>query len=213
MVVLMAAKASRLENQDAIDCAIVSMLDDPKEVSKHHSASYIYLLHCRFFNSYIVCCFSWRKKKARAGITEVHFLPFNPTDKRTALTYLDSDSKMHRVSKGAPEQILNLAFNKSDIANKVHSIIDKFAERGLRSLAVARQVKPFNDILQKLIKQLLEMTTNCVYIYLLGRRKYLRERKKVPVGHGSLSVFSLSLIHRATTVLKLLAKLLILELV
>lgn len=110
--------------------------------------------------------FLGEKKKARAGITEVHFLPFNPTDKRTALTYLDSDGKMHRVSKGAPEQILNLAFNKSDIANKVHSIIDKFAERGLRSLAVARQVKPFNDILQKLIKQLLEMTTNCVYIYI-----------------------------------------------
>ncbi|KAK4434950.1 ATPase 11, plasma membrane-type [Sesamum alatum] len=110
IVVLMAARASRLENQDAIDCAIVSMLDDPKE--------------------------------ARAGITEVHFLPFNPTDKRTALTYLDSDGKMRRVSKGAPEQILNLAANKGEIAMKVHSIIDKFAERGLRSLAVARQEVP-----------------------------------------------------------------------
>lgn len=31
-IVLMAARASRLENQDAIDCAIVSMLGDPKEV-------------------------------------------------------------------------------------------------------------------------------------------------------------------------------------
>ncbi|GJN09410.1 hypothetical protein PR202_ga27413 [Eleusine coracana subsp. coracana] len=71
-VILMAARASRLENQDAIDFAIVSMLPDPKE--------------------------------ARAGIQEVHFLPFNPTDKRTALTYLDAGGKMHRVSKGAPEQ-------------------------------------------------------------------------------------------------------------
>lgn len=43
--------------------------------------------------------------KARAGIQEVHFLPFNPTDKRTALTYIDSEGKMHRVSKGAPEQV------------------------------------------------------------------------------------------------------------
>ena len=32
-VILMAARASRLENQDAIDTAIVSMLSDPKEVS------------------------------------------------------------------------------------------------------------------------------------------------------------------------------------
>ncbi|KAL0379759.1 UNVERIFIED_CONTAM: Plasma membrane ATPase 1 [Sesamum angustifolium] len=109
-VVLMAARASRLENQDAIDTAIVSMLADPKE--------------------------------ARAGITEVHFLPFNPTDKRTALTYIDEAGKMHRVSKGAPEQILNLAHNRSEIERRVHSIIDKFAERGLRSLAVARQEVP-----------------------------------------------------------------------
>ncbi|NP_001349102.1 Plasma membrane ATPase 1 [Zea mays] len=109
-VVLMAARASRLENQDAIDFAIVSMLPDPKE--------------------------------ARAGIQEVHFLPFNPTDKRTALTYLDARGKMHRVSKGAPEQILNLASNKSEIERKVHHSIGNYAERGLRSLAVAYQEVP-----------------------------------------------------------------------
>ncbi|GAB2213155.1 hypothetical protein Drorol1_Dr00021176 [Drosera rotundifolia] len=106
----MAARASRTENQDAIDGAIVNMLADPKE--------------------------------ARAGITEVHFLPFNPTDKRTALTYIDSNGKMHRVSKGAPEQILHLSHNKSDIDRRVHAVIDKFAERGLRSLAVAYQEVP-----------------------------------------------------------------------
>lgn len=38
-------------------------------------------------------------------------------------------------------QILNLAHNKSEIERRVHSIIDKFAERGLRSLAVAYQVE------------------------------------------------------------------------
>lgn len=105
-------------------------------------------------------------QKARAGIQEVHFLPFNPTDKRTALTYIDSEGKMHRVSKGAPEQvsqyaliadccrisnsvlicytlivqILNLAYNRSEIEQRVHAVIDKFAERGLRSLGVAYQV-------------------------------------------------------------------------
>ncbi|PPD75874.1 hypothetical protein GOBAR_DD27205 [Gossypium barbadense] len=109
-VVLMAARASRLENQDAIDAAIVGMLADPKE--------------------------------ARAGIQEVHFLPFNPTDKRTALTYIDNQGRMHRVSKGAPEQILNLAHNKSELERRVHAVIDKFAERGLRSLAVAYQEVP-----------------------------------------------------------------------
>ncbi|XP_058068004.1 plasma membrane ATPase 4 [Magnolia sinica] len=109
-VILLAARASRTENQDAIDAAIVGMLADPKE--------------------------------ARAGIREMHFLPFNPVDKRTALTYIEADGSWHRASKGAPEQILNLCNCKDDVRNKVHSVIDKFAERGLRSLAVARQEVP-----------------------------------------------------------------------
>ncbi|KAK8501244.1 hypothetical protein V6N13_026945 [Hibiscus sabdariffa] len=109
-VVLLAARASRTENQDAIDAAIVGMLADPKE--------------------------------ARAGIREVHFLPFNPVDKRTALTYIDSNGNWHRASKGAPEQILSLCNAKEDLKKKVHSIIDKFADRGLRSLGVARQQVP-----------------------------------------------------------------------
>ncbi|KAL3744029.1 hypothetical protein ACJRO7_013304 [Eucalyptus globulus] len=109
-VILLAARASRTENQDAIDAAIVGMLADPKE--------------------------------ARAGVTEVHFLPFNPVDKRTALTYVDSDGSWHRASKGAPEQILALCNAREDLKKKVHSVIDKFAERGLRSLAVARQEVP-----------------------------------------------------------------------
>ncbi|XP_052876655.1 ATPase 10, plasma membrane-type isoform X1 [Gossypium arboreum] len=110
LIVLLAARASRLENQDAIDAAIINMLADPKE--------------------------------ARANIKEVHFLPFNPVDKRTAITYIDSDGNWYRASKGAPEQILNLCLEKDLIAGRVHAIIDKFAERGLRSLGVAFQEIP-----------------------------------------------------------------------
>eukprot|EP00257_Ricinus_communis_P023383 XP_015583355.1 ATPase 10, plasma membrane-type [Ricinus communis] len=110
MIVLLAARASRLENQDAIDAAIVNMLADPKE--------------------------------ARANIKEVHFLPFNPVDKRTAITYIDSNNNWYRATKGAPEQILNLSKEKDRIAQRVHAVIDKFAERGLRSLGVAMQEVP-----------------------------------------------------------------------
>ncbi|KAK3123079.1 hypothetical protein QOZ80_8AG0623530 [Eleusine coracana subsp. coracana] len=110
-VLLLAARASRVENQDAIDAAMVGMLADPKE--------------------------------ARAGIKEVHFLPFNPVDKRTALTYVDvASGSWHRVSKGAPEQILELCKCGQDVKNMVHAVIDKYAERGLRSLAIARQDVP-----------------------------------------------------------------------
>ncbi|KAL5647963.1 hypothetical protein ACJX0J_042318, partial [Zea mays] len=106
-VIMKADRASQIENQDAIDTAIVGMLADPKE--------------------------------ACAGIQEVHFLPFNPTDKRTALTYIDSDGKMCCVSKSVLEQILNLAYNKSGIEQRVHALIDMFVERELRSLDVVYQ--------------------------------------------------------------------------
>uniref|UniRef100_A0A7N0TH49 Plasma membrane ATPase n=1 Tax=Kalanchoe fedtschenkoi TaxID=63787 RepID=A0A7N0TH49_KALFE len=109
-VILLAARASRVENQDAIDTAIVGMLADPKE--------------------------------ARADIREIHFLPFNPTDKRTALTYIDNQGKWHRSSKGAPEQIIDLCKCKEDVRKKAHAVIDRYADRGLRSLAVARQEVP-----------------------------------------------------------------------
>ncbi|GJM97857.1 hypothetical protein PR202_ga14814 [Eleusine coracana subsp. coracana] len=109
-IVLYAARASRRENQDAIDASIVGMLADPRE--------------------------------ARAGIQEVHFMPFNPVDKRTAITYIDSDGTWHRVSKGAPEQIIELCRLRDDVSRRVHAIIAKFADRGLRSLAVARQRVP-----------------------------------------------------------------------
>jgi H+-transporting ATPase len=38
------------------------------------------------------------------------------------------------------QQILNLEHNKSDIERRVRAVIDKFAERGLRSLGVSYQV-------------------------------------------------------------------------
>lgn len=46
----MAARASRIENQDAIDCAIVSMLGDPKEVQVHRSFT-SYMIH----NNQVLC--------------------------------------------------------------------------------------------------------------------------------------------------------------
>nr|XP_008381054.2 ATPase 9, plasma membrane-type [Malus domestica] len=109
-LILLGARASRVENQDAIDTCIVGMLGDPKE--------------------------------AREGINEVHFLPFNPVEKRTAITYIDPEGNWHRVSKGAPEQIIELCNLKGDVEKKAHAIIGKFADRGLRSLAVARQTVP-----------------------------------------------------------------------
>ncbi|KAL9361067.1 hypothetical protein Peur_043852 [Populus x canadensis] len=109
-LILHAARASRTENQDAIDASIVAMLGDPSE--------------------------------ARSGIIEVHFLPFNPVEKRTAITYFDGNGDWYRSSKGAPEQIIELCELKGNIRKKAHEIINNFADRGLRSLGVARQRIP-----------------------------------------------------------------------
>ncbi|XP_061964982.1 ATPase 8, plasma membrane-type-like [Populus nigra] len=109
-LILHAARASRTENQDAIDASIVGMLGDPSE--------------------------------ARSGIIEVHFLPFNPVEKRTAITYFDGNGDWYRSSKGAPEQIIELCELKGNIRKKAHEIINNFADRGLRSLGIARQRIP-----------------------------------------------------------------------
>ncbi|XP_026385199.1 ATPase 6, plasma membrane-type-like [Papaver somniferum] len=65
-VVLLAARALRLENRDAIDTAIINMVADPKE--------------------------------AHGNITLVHFIPFNPVEKRTSITYIDSEGNWHRAN-------------------------------------------------------------------------------------------------------------------
>ncbi|KAE8710472.1 ATPase 9, plasma membrane-type [Hibiscus syriacus] len=109
-LMLTAARASRVENQDAIDACIVGMLIDPKQ--------------------------------ARAGITEVHFLSFNPVDKRTAITYIDSNGEWHRASKGAPEQIIDLCGLTGGSRKRALNVIDSYANRGLRSLGVGRQTIP-----------------------------------------------------------------------
>jgi hypothetical protein len=44
-------------------------------------------------------------------------------------------------------QILNIAYNKLGIEQKVHALIDKFAERELRSLVVVYQVGELRTIL------------------------------------------------------------------
>lgn len=107
MAVLMAARAARLENQDAIDTAIVSMLTDPQEVMNDLGL----LKDTKWFKNLQLskhCIVLDTCLQARAGIQEVHFLPFNPANRRTALTYLDGENKMHRVSKGAPEEVYKL---------------------------------------------------------------------------------------------------------
>ncbi|RYR38916.1 hypothetical protein Ahy_A09g044229 [Arachis hypogaea] len=121
-------------------------------------------------------------KEARARIRDVHFLPFNPVDKRTSLTYIDADGNWYRASKGAPEQIMNLCNLRDDAKKKVHAIIDKFAERGLRSLAISRQFLLGQDkdasIATLLVEELIEKADGFAGVFSDTAEEKRRRRKQ-----------------------------------
>ncbi|KAK5815787.1 hypothetical protein F5H01DRAFT_342983 [Linnemannia elongata] len=82
---------------------------------------------------------------ARQGIEQLDFIPFNPTDKRTQMTYRRlSDNTVHRVSKGMSSIILDLCTRDKTDAQiaQMHADVDEFARRGLRALAVAIEEVP-----------------------------------------------------------------------
>ncbi|KAF8980329.1 plasma membrane H+-ATPase [Entomortierella lignicola] len=82
---------------------------------------------------------------ARSGIEQLDFVPFNPTDKRTQMTYRRlADNTTHRVTKGMSSIILDLCTrNKTEEQiTQMHADVDEFARRGLRALAVAMEEVP-----------------------------------------------------------------------
>jgi H+-transporting ATPase len=59
--------------------------------------------------------------------------------KRAEATVLDNVSgNIFKVSKGAPQVILSLSDNKQKIASRVQSSVDTLANKGYRSLGVAK---------------------------------------------------------------------------
>jgi len=103
-MILSAGLASRAEDQDPIDMAVLSGLKDEKE---------------------------------RDAYQVVHFQPFDPVHKRTEATVKDLKGYTFKVTKGAPQVILQLASNADEIRDQVNDAVNKFAVRGFRSLGVA----------------------------------------------------------------------------
>lgn len=65
------------------------------------------------------------------------YMPFDPIEKRTEGTIRAPDGEVFRVTKGAPHVIAKLCRDPA-LLSKVMAVVDSFAERGIRSLAVAR---------------------------------------------------------------------------
>ena len=66
------------------------------------------------------------------------FAPFDPVSKRTEATLADAQGNRFRVSKGAPQVILELVPDREDLKAKLNEAVDALAARGYRSLGVAR---------------------------------------------------------------------------
>lgn len=79
-------------------------------------------------------------KRARAGIKLLDFKPFNPTDKRTEITYREeATGRLKRVTKGMTGAIIELCTrNRTEaVEAELEKDVEEYANRGLRTLAVA----------------------------------------------------------------------------
>ena len=104
-VVFAASLASRAENQDPIDLAVLSGLKDAHALDTYQIK---------------------------------HFQPFDSVHKRTEATVQGPEKVEFRVTKGAPQVILDMAADAEEVRGEVEKTVNEFAARGFRSLGVAR---------------------------------------------------------------------------
>ena len=104
-VILDASLASRADDADAIDLAVLGGLTDDQSLDDYH-------------------------------VTE--FQPFDAVRKCTEATVTVTDGTSFKVTKGAPQVILELSADESQVKADVDAAVDGFAARGFRSLGVAR---------------------------------------------------------------------------
>jgi H+-transporting ATPase len=111
-VMLFGTLASREEDQDPIDNAIIDKTKTIDEIAKTLSDYEI-----------------------------VKFKPFDPVAKRTEAEIKDTHGNTFKVAKGAPQVILSLSEDKDKIADKINAQVEEFASTGYRALGVAKSDK------------------------------------------------------------------------
>jgi H+-transporting ATPase len=111
-VLLFSTLASREEDQDPIDKAILAKTNSTSAIDDSIN---------------------------RFKVTS--FKPFDPVVKRTEATVQGEDGSQFKVTKGAPQAILALIEDKKSIIDKLTKDINEFAQKGYRALGVARTDK------------------------------------------------------------------------
>ncbi|CUE96291.1 P-type H+-ATPase, putative [Bodo saltans] len=69
--------------------------------------------------------------------TQLEFIPFDPRIKRTEATLRNPEGRTFKVTKGAPNIVLDLCFNKEELRAQVDAIVLQLGQRGVRCLTVA----------------------------------------------------------------------------
>ena len=107
--ILFGTLASREENHDPIDDAVIAKSKEIKVVAE-------------VLSKYNV----------------LDFKPFDPVSKRTEATVESIQHRRFKVSKGAPQVVLSLVSNQKEIEARVNELVDTFAGKGYRSLGVVK---------------------------------------------------------------------------
>ncbi|MGI9281270.1 MAG: HAD-IC family P-type ATPase [Endozoicomonas sp.] len=71
------------------------------------------------------------------GFEQLDFVPFDPVSKRSEASIKEGESH-YRVSKGAPQVIIDLCKDSNEIRQDALDHVRRMAEKGLRTLGVAR---------------------------------------------------------------------------
>ncbi len=108
-VMLYGTLASREEDQDPIDNAIIGKTKTLEDIVK-----------------------------TLPNYQAVKFKPFDPVSKRTEAEIKDAHGNGFKVAKGAPQVILSLVADKDKIADKINEYVEEFAATGYRALGVAK---------------------------------------------------------------------------
>ncbi len=78
-----------------------------------------------------------KEKDLLNGYKTTHFTPFDPVSKRCE-TALEKNGQAIKVSKGAPQVIVDLCHLNDQQKNDLNKEIDQFAKKGFRTLGVAK---------------------------------------------------------------------------
>jgi H+-transporting ATPase len=105
-IILAGSLASKAEDQDAIDLAVIAGLKQPQSLDQ---------------------------------FTQTDFMPFDPVHKRTEADIKGPDGKTFKVTKGAPQVILDLCHPSRELVDEINGKVDEFAHQGYRTLGVARR--------------------------------------------------------------------------